>query len=128
MNLELEIGLVLAAVGALLAAWHWFRRQGMTRTKGSVVRSEAVGADKTAKNPVKYAKLTIRFTDGQGLVRFFTGPARGDDRKPGDPINVLYSANDPQKAFVDDLSVWVAPIVVVAIGVGLAVMGWLKYN
>jgi hypothetical protein len=126
MNLELEIGLVLALVGVLLGAWHWIRRQRMTRTNGSIVRIEAVAADKGSKHPAKPVKLTIRFTDGQGLVRFFTGPARGEERKPGDGIGVLYVASDPQKASIDDLSVWVAPIVVVAVGIGLAVMGILK--
>lgn len=126
MNLELEIGLALAVIGAGLGIWHWIRRQRMTRTKGSVVRLEVLTQEKGSKNPAKPVKLTVRFTDGQGLVRFFTGPARGEERKPGDPVGVLYLASDPQKAFIDDMSVWVAPIVVVAIGIGLAAMGFFK--
>jgi hypothetical protein len=126
MNLELEIGLALAVVALALAGWHWIRRQRMTRTKGSIIRSEVVADAKASKNPVKSVKITVRFNDGQGLVRFFTGAARGEERKPGDSIAVLYRPSDPQHAEIDDLSVWVAPIVVGAIGIGLAAMGVLK--
>jgi hypothetical protein len=126
MNLELQIGLGLALIGALLGAWHWIRRAGMTRAKGSIVRIDIMTEAKGAKSPARAVKLTVRFTDGQGAVRFFTGLARGEDRKPGDTIGILYRASDPQKAMIDDLGIWVAPIVVVLIGIGLAVMGWLK--
>ena len=126
MNLELELGRALAVIGAILAGWHWIRRQGMLRAKGSVVRVEALDSAPASKSQVRPVKLTVRFTDGQGLVRFFTGSARGDDRKPGDAIGVLYRSNDPAHAMLDDMSIWVAPIVVAAIGLGLAIMGLVK--
>lgn len=126
MNLELEIGLALAAIALVLAGWHWIRRQQMTRTRGNIVRVEVLPQEKSTRNPARPVKLTVRFNDGQGLVRFFTGSARGEDRKPGDAIAVLYRASDPQQAVIDDLGVWVAPIVVGAIGLGLAAMGFFK--
>jgi len=128
MTLELEIGLALALVALLMAGWQWVRRQRMTRTKGSIVRVDAATDAAAAKGPAKSAKLTIRFTDGQGLVRFFSSQGRGEDRKPGDSIGVIYSPSDPQQAAIDDLTIWVAPIVVGAIGIGLAVMGVLKFG
>jgi hypothetical protein len=86
----------------------------MTRASGHVVRIETI--DKDAKTPIKSAKITVRFNDAQGVVRFFAGETRGEDRNAGDSIAILYKTSDPQVARIDTLSVWVAPLVLVVLG------------
>lgn len=114
MTLELQIGFGLVAIGLVLALLQLVRRLGMTRASGNVVRIETL--DKDAKAPVKSAKITVRFNDAQGVVRVFSGETRGEERKPGDTVAILFKASDPQVARIDTLSVWVAPLVVAVLG------------
>ncbi len=114
MTLEIQIGFGLVAIGLILALVHLVRRLSMTRASGHVVRIETI--DKDAKTPIKAAKITVRFNDAQGVVRFFSGETRGEERKAGDAIAILYKTSDPQVARIDSLSVWVAPLVLAVLG------------
>jgi hypothetical protein len=121
MTLELQIGIGLIAISLLLAILNLVRRLGMVRTNGHVVRSEAMAGKAAPNSPAQSAKLTVRFTDTQGLVRFFSGTISGEMRKPGETIAILFKKSDPQVARIDTLSVWVAPLVVGVLGLFLIV-------
>lgn len=125
MNLEVQIGLALVAIGLGMALRQLVRRIGMTQAKGNIVRVEALDPAPSGKAPARPGKITVRFTDTQGVVRFFTGKSRGEERRPGETIAILYRPSDPQGARIDSLAVWVTPLVLAAIGVFLAVKPYL---
>ncbi|MDR3494355.1 MAG: DUF3592 domain-containing protein [Ancalomicrobiaceae bacterium] len=123
MLLELELGAALIVLGLLIAIWQYFRGRSGIATHGKVARIDAT--DK--KSPLGEAKLTIRFVDGEGALRFFSASVRGTRYSVSDDIPVRYSAKDPGNARVDEgAAKWVRPLVVAVVGLFLIGAGLLK--
>ena len=123
MLLELELGAALVVLGLLIALWQYVRGRSGVATHGKVARVE----EPDKKSPLGEAKLTIRFVDGEGALRFFTASVRGTRYRVSDDIPVRYAPKDPGKARIDEgAAKWVRPLVVAVVGLFLIGAGLMK--
>ena len=113
-SLLTKLGLGLAGavlLAAAIAASMSVRRfeAGATRTNGTVVALRAGGSHPT-----------VEFTASDGLIRRFYPNGLIFGYQPGDQVQVLYDAADPQRTAALDAvgSLWAWPLVLGVIGSG----------
>eukprot|EP01037_Dinobryon_pediforme_P031803 gene31803-36466_t len=123
MNLDIPIGGALLAIGLVLAAWRFRRRLTARRASGKVIRVDIVTTKDGEPHPSQRSTSKVQFADSQGAIRFFSSEDRAERRKLGDIVPVLYSPSDPQHAWIDDLGIYVLPIVLGALGLVLPARG-----
>ncbi len=116
MNLDIPIGGALLAIGLAIAAWRFRRRLTARRASGKVIRVDIVTTKDGAPHPSQRSTSKVQFADGQGAIRFFSSEDRAERRKLGDIVQVLYAPANPQDAWIDDLGIYVLPIVLGALG------------
>ena len=121
MHLAIPIGLVLVLLSLVLAGRHWLIRRAAVRAIGKVVRVAAGQAGAGNAGPTSGARSTIQFADANGMIRLFH-VEETEPRKPGESVSILYPQADPSKAQIDDVAIWVRPLVIGVLG--LVMMGY----
>jgi Protein of unknown function (DUF3592) len=124
---EVVLGLGLAIVGTLVAgaAARWLRdlwqfRWSAVRTRGRIVKVTPA----TGVSSENSWEATVSFRTEKGKEHSFETQYWGDpNRASGREVTVLYAAQDPAKAQLRSLSVWLVPLMVGAGGLVVLAIG-----
>jgi hypothetical protein len=120
------LGLIVVGVGLLIgaAAAYWSTRSFLSSAvtaEGAVV---AYAESRDSDGSLSYYPI-VAFTPKDGAKVEFRSSAGGSRRGPiGERVAVLYDPRNPQRAEIHSfLALWLAPVILLALGVGFAGVG-----